>query len=74
MQDDTAPATKGDLRRLHTELLAEMRAEIRAESKSIHSSIDQVLAVLVNIDKRLTASVTNHEKRIHRLEQHVLIA
>jgi hypothetical protein len=68
MKDDTAPATKADIARLRTELKADMRNEMRDMAKGLHAAIDQVLTVLVNVDKRLTASVENHEKRITRLE------
>ena len=64
MKDDTAPATKADIRRLQ----ADMRSEMREMAKGLHAAIDQVLTVLVNVDKRLTVSVADHEKRITKLE------
>lgn len=47
---------------------------IDKQTGTLHEKIDQVLAVLVNMDKRLTGTVTVHEKRITRLEEHTGIA
>lgn len=96
MNDDTAPATKGDIRHLDGRIdkldgrmsnvegsvqrldarvdkvesaINGLRNEMREMGKGLHDAIDQVLTVLVNVDKRLTASVVDHEKRINRLEQ-----
>ncbi len=51
-----------------------LATEMREMGKSLHAAIDQVLTVLVNVDKRLTASINNHESRITRLDDHVGIA
>lgn len=66
MTDDQTPATKGDLHRL----------ESRMEQgfQRLDDAIDRVLTVLINVDKRLTQSVDDHERRIRRLEQTVGVA
>ena len=113
MNDDTTPATKGDIRHLDgrmdkmdgsiqrldgrmdnldarmdkmdgsihrldgridkldtkiDRMAVDLRGEMRDMAKGLHTAIDQVLTVLVNVDKRLTASVVDHEKRITKLE------
>jgi hypothetical protein len=70
MKDDSTPATKADMHRLE----AEMKTEMRQMANSLNQAIDQVLTVLVNIDKRLTGAVDSHEWRIKRLETRVGIA
>lgn len=64
--DDAASATKGDIRAL--------RGEMQAMGKGIHEAIDQVLVVLINVDKRLTNTVQDHEKRITKLEKQLVAA
>ena len=51
-----------------------LATEMHEMAKGLHAAINQVLTVLVNVDKRLTASIDNHERRIIRLEDHVGIA
>jgi predicted RNase H-like nuclease (RuvC/YqgF family) len=51
--------------------IREVKGEMREMAKGLHAAIDQVLTVLVNVDKRLTGSVENHERRITRLEARV---
>jgi hypothetical protein len=63
MKDDQTPVTKADLHRLE--------ATMEAKFASVQAAIDQVLTVLVNVDKRLTNSVEDHEWRIRRLENRV---
>lgn len=36
--------------------------------EKVNAGIDQVLTVLVNVDKRLTGKVKEHDRRIRRLE------
>jgi hypothetical protein len=74
MANDQVPATQVDLRRLEASLVE----RIDAKSDRLHESIDQVLAVLVNmdkrlviIDKRLTKDLDDHESRILHLESRV---
>jgi hypothetical protein len=43
-------------------------------ARGLNKAIDQVLTVLVNVDKRLTTSVADHEKRIRRLERSTGVA
>jgi phosphate uptake regulator len=77
MNDDTAPATKGDIHLLKVDihrLQADMRNEVREMARGLNKAIDQVLTVLVNVDKRLTTSVADHEKRIRRLERSTGVA
>jgi hypothetical protein len=66
MKDDQTPATKTDLRELEASMLKKM--------DGIQDAIDRVLTVLVNVDKRLTESVGDHESRIRRLERHASLA
>jgi ABC-type transporter Mla subunit MlaD len=67
MENDQTPATKADLRRLETSLLEKMDTKLGG----LHEAIDRVLTVLVNVEKRLTKTVDNHETRIRRLEDRV---
>ena len=70
-------AVNGDLRLVKGELktdIKELRQDMYAMGKGIHQSIDDVLVVLINIDKRLTGSVGDHEKRITKLEKQVALA
>jgi hypothetical protein len=70
-------ATKDDLLRFATkdDLLSFVtKEEFDKGIKSVNAGIDKVLTVLVNIDKRLTGNVQNHEKRIHKLELHTGLA
>ena len=66
MQDDQTPATKADIVRLEQSLTA-----VGSKLESINRAIDQVLTVLVNVDKRLTNAVDDHEWRLRRLENRV---
>ncbi len=54
-------ATKTDLQSLHHSMQEGFRR--------IHEDIDNVLTVLVNVDKKHTRKTKNHEKRICLLEQ-----
>ena len=75
--DDATPATKKDLRDLRDvtgKAIQGIRDDMQAISKSLHEAIDQVLVVLINMDKRLTMKANEHEQRIVRLEEHVGIA
>ena len=70
MKDDTTPAATADVHRLETDihrleanidrLSTDLRNEMREMAKGLHAAIDKVLAVLVNVDKRLTQG-PNHQ-------------
>lgn len=64
MDDDGTPATKGDLRALKMHFGSSMDEKF----EKVNAGIDQVLTVLVNVDKRLTGKVKEHDRRIRRLE------
>jgi hypothetical protein len=64
MASDQVPATQADLRRLEASLVE----RIDTKSEKLHDGIDQVLAVLSNMDKRLAQNLDGHESRIRRLE------
>ena len=70
MTNDTTAATKADIRRLQAEIRG-LDAAMREMSRGLHEAIDQVLIVMSNIDKRLTQTLAQHEKRITRLETYV---
>lgn len=63
--DDMQPATKGDLRLLAT------KADMDRRFEYVNDAIDRVLTVVVNMDKKLTGIMSDHEMRIKRLEQEV---
>jgi hypothetical protein len=81
MANDQVPTTQADLRRLEASLIE----RIDTKSNRLHESIDQVLAVLVNMDKRLVSmdkrlvnmdnrlatGLDDHESRILHLENRV---
>ena len=74
MTDDTTPATKADIERLIE--LMDRRFESVNDGLDrrfgyVNDGIDRVLAVLVNVDKRLTEDVKDHEQRITRLERRI---
>lgn len=83
--DDIQPATKGDIRNFATkdDLKAfatrdELQSEIQKLSMKmdkgfarVEASIDQVLTVVVNMNKRFGGQVDDHERRITRLERKV---
>lgn len=56
-------ATKDDLHRFAT------KDDLDRAIKGVNVGIDQVLTVLVNVDKRLTQKTNNHDVRIKRLEK-----
>ncbi|MBI3619014.1 hypothetical protein HY213_03205 [Candidatus Peregrinibacteria bacterium] len=51
------------------EQFKEMRQDIKEKFKAAREDSNQILNVLVNVDKRLTAQTKDHEKRITRLEK-----
>ncbi|MBI3619010.1 hypothetical protein HY213_03185 [Candidatus Peregrinibacteria bacterium] len=77
--DDATPATKADMQRLEVlihkqfQLIVEQfkkaREETKEQFKNAREDSNQILDVLVNVDKRLTGKVKDHEKRITRLEK-----
>ena len=70
--DDDTPATRGDLQRLEQRLERSMNEKFKnmnEKFKNVDDGIDRVLAVLINVDKKLTKKVENHEERIKTLEQ-----
>ncbi|MEK7136951.1 MAG: hypothetical protein AAB853_01585 [Patescibacteria group bacterium] len=80
------PATKADIAALRNEValktdltalenrmqagFVRLMRHIDKQTGSLYERVDQVLAVLVNMDKRLTGGIAQHEKRITRLEEH----
>lgn len=68
--DDSRPATKGDVQAVRADL-QNLARSMNAQFSKVHEDIDRVLEVLVNVDKRLTGKVEDHEKRIVRLEEAV---
>lgn len=71
MTDDQTPASKADLKHLETQFRVElscMETSMHRKMDSLHETIDRVLDVLVNVDRRLTLAVGDHERRICRLE------
>lgn len=70
VSDDTTPATKADIVRLEgrTQKLEDSVQRLGQKFERLYKADDQILAVLANIDKRLTPKVEDHEKRIVRLE------
>ncbi len=77
--DDNAPATKGDLKNFATK--DDLRKFATKEDlekfvtkddlRRVNEGIDQVLTVLINMDKRLGGKIENHERRITKLESSV---
>lgn len=79
MTDDQTAITKADLlkfgeslaKTLETAVSAKLDAAltpINASIAKLDKDIDRVLTVLINVDKRLTQVVDDHERRIRRLE------
>jgi hypothetical protein len=62
--DDTAAATKGDVR-----VLGQRIEKIEERLDRIHEGVDQVLAVLINVEKKLTVRLDDHEERLIVLER-----
>lgn len=82
MADDQTAITKADLfkfgesltKALEIAVSAKLDAAltpIKANIAKLDEDIDRVLTVLINVDKRLTQVVDDHERRIRRLEQSV---
>lgn len=71
VMDDSSPATQGNVKMLKTDIQTLKKDIRRVEKKfeKLYEADDQILAVLSNIDKRLTTKVEDHEHRITRLEQ-----
>ena len=67
MADDNTPATKAHMERLENRMKS-LEDRIETGFRRQHESIDQVLAVLVNVEKRLTSKTDDHEVRIGKLE------
>ncbi|MBI1812516.1 hypothetical protein HY285_02550 [Candidatus Peregrinibacteria bacterium] len=51
------------------EQFKEMREDMKEKFKAAREDSNQILDVLVNVDKRLTAKTKDHERRITRLEK-----
>ncbi len=68
--DDNTPTTKADIRRIEESIqkLTKIVRSMAEGMERLHEADDQILTVLVNVDKRLTGKVENHESRIVRLE------
>ncbi|NOS67639.1 MAG: hypothetical protein HOO67_04725 [Candidatus Peribacteraceae bacterium] len=76
MHDDTLLATSADIHRLERSIqkLADViQEEMRVGFRRLREADDQILDVLVSVDKRLTGGVKDHEKRIRHLEKVVLV-
>ncbi|MBI3335999.1 hypothetical protein HYZ98_00335 [Candidatus Peregrinibacteria bacterium] len=70
--DDTSSATKADVQRLE-QAMNEQFSKVNEQFKKVHEDIDRVLDVLVNVDKKLTKKTNDHEQRIARLEEVVVV-
>ena len=66
--DDTSPATKADVS-IILQSINELRGDLKETRKQLREADDEILTVLVNVDKRLTKKVENHERRLVRLER-----
>lgn len=62
--------TKDDLRGLASDV-QDLRQTMEKGFKDLNQHVDRVLTVVVNTDKRLTLTASDHEKRIVRLERAV---
>lgn len=51
----------------------EQFSKVNEQFKKVHEDIDRVLDVLVNVDKKLTKKTNDHEQRIARLEEVVVV-
>jgi hypothetical protein len=82
MKDDATPATKGNMRLLKSDLdivkgelglmkndLKILRNDLDRKFKYVNEGIDKVLSILAGMDKRLSGTSDDHEKRIVRLEK-----
>lgn len=65
--DDT-PATKADLQKLAISI-RERFDIVDGKFERVHEDINRVLDVLVNVDKRLSTRIEDHEVRLVRLEE-----
>ena len=77
MKDDQTPATKADVRALAESTKAdhrELTESMNLRFERLNDSLDRVLDVLVNVDKRLTHDLKDHVRRITRLERREGIA
>ena len=64
--DMSSTATKGDVALVKDDL-----TELKKSLKRLHDADDQILTILINMDKRLSKKVDNHEHRIVRLERSI---
>lgn len=79
--DDTQPATKGDLRDFATKndlLVFATKSDLRTsmqvlsyDIRALNEAVDRVLTVVVNVDKTLKEQIKDHENRIVTLERKV---
>ena len=67
--DTSGSATKADIALVRTDVL-ELTKSIKKMHKDLREADDQILTVLINVDKRLTGRVDDHERRIVVLEGH----
>ena len=69
------PATKADIRRLEARMdgfekrLDSFERAMIAKTDQLWKDIDRVIVLLGNIEKKLSAPVLDHERRITRLEE-----
>ena len=66
-------ATQADLQALEQRVNVQFGA-IKRQFEYVHESIDKVLVVLTNIDKKLGGRLDDHERRITRLEDRLAVA
>lgn len=67
--DDTAPATKADLKLDLQKLELNLAERMDTKFKAVHEDIDRVLQVLINVNDTHKKTLRNHERRITHLEQ-----
>ena len=68
--DGSSPATKADIASI-MKVLQDMYGEMRDMHANLRRCDDEILTVLINVDKRLTGSAKDHERRIVWLENQV---
>jgi len=70
MDDDVTPATSADVRRL-TDTMEHRFDAIDRKFHKVWEYFDKLMGALEKIDGRLSGKVSDHERRIVRLEQEV---
>ena len=74
--DEFYPASRADIVHLQQDMQQSMQkmyeslgSTLQKMYSDLRAADDQILAVLVNVDQRLTKQVKDHERRIVRLER-----